>query len=51
MRVPPSAYDSSASAEPVEALAGSVGAIGAGARSVRARPLCLSDAAFAGERR
>ena len=51
MRVLPSVNESSASAEPVEALAGSVWAIGAGARSLGARPLCRYDAAFAGERR
>ena len=42
---------SSRSAEPVEELAGTMGATGADVRSVGARWLSLSGAAFAGERR
>jgi hypothetical protein len=53
MRVLPSADGSSGSAEPepVEELAGRMRATGAGARSLCARWLSLSGAAFAGERR
>jgi hypothetical protein len=51
MRVLPSADGSSGSAEPVEELAGRMRATGAGARSLGARWLSLSGAAFAGERR
>ena len=46
-----SADGSSGSAEPVEELAGSARATGAGARSLCARWLSLSGAAFAGEGR
>ena len=42
---------STGSAEPVEELAGRVRATGAGARSLGARWLSPSGAAFAGERR
>jgi hypothetical protein len=49
MRVLPSADGSSA--EPAEELAGRVRAPGAGARSLGARWLFPSGAAFAGERR
>ena len=51
MRGLPSAVGSSGSAEPVEELAGRMRATGAGARSLCARWLSLSGAAFAGERR
>ena len=53
MRVLLSADGSTGSAEPepVEELAGRVRATGAGSRSIGARWLCLSGAAFAGERR
>jgi hypothetical protein len=51
MRVLPSADGSSGSAGPVEELAGRMRATGAGARSLCARWLSLSGAAFAGERR
>ena len=53
MRVLPSADGSSGSAEPepVEELAGRMGATGAGARSLCAKRLSLSGAAIAGERR
>ena len=52
MRVFPAADGSSGSAEPVEELAGRrMRATGAGARSLCARWLSLSGAAFAGERR
>jgi hypothetical protein len=50
MRVLRSADGSSRSAEPVEALAARVRATGAGARSLCARWLSLSGAAFAAER-
>jgi hypothetical protein len=46
-----SAVGSTGSTESVEELAGRVRATGAGARSLRARWLSLSGAAFAGERR
>ena len=46
-----SADGSTASAEPVEELAARVWAAGAGARSLCARWLSLSGAAFARERR
>jgi len=46
-----SADGSTGSAEPVEELAGRMWATGAGARSLCARWLSLSCAAFAGERR
>jgi len=46
-----SADGSSGSAEPVEELAARVRAAGAGGRSLGARWLSLSGAAFAGERR
>ena len=46
-----SADGSTGSAEPVEELAGRVRATGAGARSLCARRLSLSVAAFVGERR
>ncbi len=46
-----SADESTGSAEPVEELAARVRATGAGSRSLRARWLSLSGAAFAGERR
>jgi hypothetical protein len=46
-----SADGSAGSADPVEELAGRVRATGAGARSLCARGLSLSGAAFAGERR
>lgn len=46
-----SADGSTGSAEPVEELAGRMRATGAGARSLCARWLSLSGAAFAGERR
>jgi hypothetical protein len=46
-----SAGGSSGSAEPVEELAGRMRATGAGARSLCARWLSASGAAFAGERR
>jgi len=46
-----SADGSSGSAEPVEELAGRMRATGAGARSLCARWLSLSGAAFGGERR
>jgi hypothetical protein len=46
-----SADGSTGSAEPVEELAGRVRATGAGARSLCARWLYLSGAAFTGERR
>ncbi len=51
MRVLPSADGSTGSAEPVEELAASVRATGAGARSLSASWLSPSSAAFAGERR
>jgi hypothetical protein len=51
MGVLPSADGSTGSAEPVEELAARVWATGAGARSVCARWLSLSGAAFAGEQR
>jgi hypothetical protein len=51
MRALLSADGSTGSAEPVEELAGRVGATGAGARSFCASWLSLSGAAFAGERR
>jgi hypothetical protein len=51
MRVLPSVNGLSASADPVEALAVRAWATGAGARSLCALPVCLCDAAFAGERR
>jgi hypothetical protein len=51
MGVVPSADRSSGSAEPVEELAARVRATGAGARSLCARWLSPSGAAFAGERR
>lgn len=51
MRVLPSADGSIGSAEPVEELAKSVRATGAGARPRGARWPSLSGAAFAGERR
>lgn len=51
MRVLPSADGSSGIAELVEELAGRLRATGAGARSLCARSLSLSGAAFAGERR
>jgi hypothetical protein len=51
MRVLPSAEGSSGRADPVEELAGRMQATGAGARSLCARWLSLSGAAFAGERR
>jgi hypothetical protein len=51
MRVLPSADGSSGSAEPAAKLAGRMGATSAGARSLCARWLSLSGAAFAGERR
>ena len=51
MRVVPSADGSTGSAEPVEDLAGKMRTTGAGARSLCARWLSLSGAAFAGERR
>ena len=47
----PSADGSTGSAEPVEELAGRMRATGAGARSLYARLVSLSGAAFAGERR
>ena len=46
-----SADGSTGSTEPVEELAGRMRATGAGARSLCARCLSLSGAAFAGERR
>jgi hypothetical protein len=46
-----SADGSTGSAEPVEELAARVRATGAGARSLCARWLSLSGAAFAGEQR
>ena len=46
-----SADGSTGSAEPVEELAARVRATGAGARSLCARGLSLSGAAFAAERR
>jgi hypothetical protein len=46
-----SADGSTGSAEPVEELAGRVRATGAGGRSLCARWLSLSGAAFVGERR
>ena len=51
MRVLSSPDGSTGSAEPVEELAGTVRTIGGGARSLCARWLSLSGAAFAGERR
>ena len=51
MRVLPSAAGWSGGAEPVEELEGKVRATGAGRRSLCARRLSLSGAAFAGERR
>jgi hypothetical protein len=51
MRVLPSAEGSTGSAELVEDLAGRVRATGAGARSLGARWLSVSGAAFAGEGR
>ena len=51
MRVLPWADGSSGNAEPVEELAGTMRATGAGARSLGARRVSLSGAAFAGERR
>jgi hypothetical protein len=51
MRVLPSVDGSTGSAEPVEELAGRMGATGAGAPSLGVRWLSLSGAAFAGERR
>ena len=49
MRVLPSADGSTGSAEPVEEFAARVRATGAGARSLCARWLSLSGAAFGGE--
>ena len=51
MRVLPSADGSTGSAEPDEELAGRMRATGAGERTLCARWLSLSGAAFAGERR
>jgi hypothetical protein len=51
MGVLPSAEGSSGSAEPLEELTARMRATGAGARSLCARWLSLSGAAFAGERR
>jgi hypothetical protein len=51
MGVLPSVDGSSRSAEPVEELAWRVRATGAGGRSLCARWLSLSHAAFAGEQR
>lgn len=51
MRVLPSADGSSGSAEPVEELSARLRATGVGARSLCARWLSLSGAAFAEERR
>jgi hypothetical protein len=51
MRVLPSADGSSGSAEPVEKLAAWIRATGARTRSLCARWLSLSGAAFAGKRR
>jgi hypothetical protein len=50
MQVLPSADGSTGRAEPVEELAGRMRATGAGARSLGARWLSLSGAAFGGER-
>ena len=47
----PSAHGSTGSAEPVEELAGRMRATGAGSRSLCARWLSLSGAAFAADRR
>ncbi len=47
----PSTDLSSGSVEPVDELAGTTRAIGAGAQSLRWRWLSLSGAAFGGERR
>ncbi|CAN5212613.1 hypothetical protein BH18ACT5_BH18ACT5_01480 [soil metagenome] len=51
MRVLPSADGSTGSPEPVEELAGTVRATGAGVRALCARWRSRSGAAFAGERR
>jgi hypothetical protein len=51
MRVLPSADGSSGSAEPVEEVAGRMGATGSGARSLCTLWLSLPGTAFAGERR
>jgi len=51
MRVLPSADGSTGSAEPVEELAARMRATSAGARSLCARGLSLSGAAFAGQGR
>ena len=51
MRVLPSADGPAGSTEPVEELAGTMPATGAGAPPLRTRWLCLSGSAFAGERR